>query len=138
MMLLVDTTVIIDVLVDEPQWADRSLARLRGLALAHELTINPVIYTGLSLAFSTLEALDRAMEQLALAKVEISRPALFLAGKAFLQYRRQGGTKANVLSDLFVGAHAAVLGCAVPTRDARRYRSYFPSVRLISPDSVGR
>ena len=132
-MLLVDTNVLVDMLEDDPQWADWSVGQLRAQSKIHRLAINPIIYAELSLTFSTAEALDQAIEDLDLAMVEIPRPALFLAGKAFIRYRRQGGTKTNVLGDFFIGAHAAVSGHAVLTRDTRRYASYFPSVVMVSP-----
>lgn len=132
-MLLVDTNVLADVLEDEPEWADWSIAQLRAQSKVHPLVINPVIYSELSLTFSTVEALDDTIAQLGLAVLELPRPALFLAGKAFVRYRRQGGKKCNVLADFFIGAHAAVLGCPLLTRDTRRYQSYFPSVKLITP-----
>jgi len=132
-MLLVDTNVLIDVLEDDPEWADWSIAQLRAQSKVHPLTINPIIYAELSLAFTKVEALDKAIENLGLTVSELPRPALFLAGKAFAQYRRQGGKANNVLADFFIGAHAAVLGCPLLTRDARRYQTYFPSVELITP-----
>lgn len=132
-MLLVDTNVLVDVLEDEPEWADWSIRQLRAQSKVHPLAINPVIYAELSLTFSTVEALDETVENLGLAVMELPRPALFLAGKAFMRYRRQGGKKNNVLADFFIGAHAAVLGCSVLTRDPRRYQTYFPSVRLVTP-----
>jgi predicted nucleic acid-binding protein len=135
-MLLVDTNVLVDVLENDPQWADWSVGQLRAQSKIHRLAINPIIYAELSLTFSTAEALDQAIEDLDLAMVEIPRPALFLAGKAFIRYRRQGGTKSNVLGDFFIGAHAAVAGHAVLTRDTRRYASYFPSVVMVSPQGT--
>lgn len=132
-MLLVDTNVLVDVLENDPTWADWSIAQLRAQSQVHELLINPVIYAELSLTFESPEALDDAMTSMALALAEMPRPALFLAGKAFIRYRREGGTRHNVLSDFFIGAHAAILGCPLLTRDARRYRSYFPTVELIAP-----
>ncbi len=132
-MLLVDTNVLVDVLEEDPQWADWSVGQLRAQSKIHRLAINPIIYAELSLTFSTAEALDQAIKDLDLAMIDIPRPALFLAGKAFIRYRRQGGTKTNVLGDFFIGAHAAVSGWAVLTRDTRRYASYFPSVVMVSP-----
>ena len=132
-MLLVDTNVLIDVLEDDPKWADWSIAQLRAQSRLHPLTINPIIYAELSLTFSRVEALDDTIENLGLKLVELPRPALFLAGKAFVQYRKQGGKSNNVLADFFIGAHAAVLGCPLLTRDARRYQTYFPKVKLITP-----
>lgn len=134
-MLLVDTNVLVDVLEDDPEWADWSIAQLRAQAKVHRLAINPVIYAELSLTFSTVEALDKAIDGLGLALIEIPRPALFLAGKAFVRYRRKGGSKSNVLADFFIGAHAAVSGYPLLTRDTRRYNSYFPGVKLLAPET---
>jgi hypothetical protein len=134
-MLLVDTNVLIDVLEDDPRWADWSISQLQGQSKVHQLAVNPIIYAELSLAFATVEALDRALADLGLALIELPRPALFLAGKAFLRYRRQGGEKSNVLPDFFIGAHAAVSGLLLLTRDTRRYAAYFPSVSVIAPSS---
>lgn len=131
--MLVDTNVLVDVLENDPDWVDWSVAQLRAQAQIHRLVINPVIYTELSLAFSTVEALDDALAALQIPVVDIPKPALFLAGKAFVQYRRRGGSKTNVLADFFIGAHAAVAGLPVLTRDVRRYAGYFPTVPLISP-----
>ena len=132
-MLIVDTNVLIDVLEDEPKWVDWSISQLRAQSKVHPLAINPIIYAELSLTFSTVEALDSTIESLGLAVMELPRPALFLAGKAFMLYRRRGGKKNNVLADFFIGAHAAVLGCPLLTRDAQRYQTYFPGVTLITP-----
>ena len=133
--MLIDTNVLVDVLENEPEWADWSVAQLQAQSLVHRLSINPIIYAELSLAFSTVEALDAALARMDLPVLEIPKAALFLAGKAFVQYRRQGGTKTNVLGDFFIGAHAAVSGLPVLTRDIRRYKNYFPSVKLVAPDT---
>jgi len=133
-MLLVDTNVLVDVLENDPEWADWSIGQLRAQSKIHRLVINPIIYSELSLTFSTIEALDQAIDNLGLALIEVPRPALFLAGKAFVRYRRQGGQKNNVLADFFVGAHAAVSRYLLLTRDTRRYTSYFSDVALIAPD----
>ena len=132
-MLLVDTNVLVDVLQNDPQWADWSIAQLRAQAQLHALVINPVIYAELSLSFTTFEALDRVVATMELTLHEVPRPALFLAGKAYLQYRRRGGAKAQVLPDFFIGAHAAVEGWPLLTRDASRFRTYFPSLEVIAP-----
>ena len=131
--MLVDTNVLVDVLEDDPEWADWSIGQLRTQSRVHRLVINPVIYAELSLTFSTVEALDEVLAGMQLPVVEMPRPALFLAGKAFAQYRRRGGTKGNVLADFFIGAHAAVAGWPILTRDGRRYQSYFPTVNLVMP-----
>ena len=132
-MLLVDTNVLVDVLENDPDWADWSIGQLRAQSQIHPLAINPVIYAELSLTFSTVEALDATLDKLGLAIMELPRPALFLAGKAFVRYRSAGGKKSNVLADFFIGAHAAVIGCPLLTRDTKRYQRYFPSVKLITP-----
>ena len=102
-MLLVDTNVLVDVVQDDPQWADWSIRQLRAQAMIHELAINAIVYAELSLSFSTIEALERTVATLQLAVRDIPRPALFLAGKAFVQYRRRGGIKAQVLPDFQIG-----------------------------------
>ena len=132
-MLLVDTNVLVDVLGNDQDWADWSIGQLRAQSKVHRLAINPIIYSELSLTFSTVEALDKTIEELDLVLIELPRPALFLAGKAFVRYRRQGGKKRNVLGDFFIGAHAAVSGHPVLTRDTRRYATYFQGVTLIAP-----
>lgn len=135
-MLLIDTNVIVDVLEDDPRWADWSVHQLRSQAQVHDLVINPIIYAELSLTFETVEALDRVIADMELVMQEVPRPALFLAGKAFARYRKGGGAKANVLSDFFIGAHAAVQRCGILTRDGRRYRNYFPTVLLVVPEGA--
>lgn len=132
-MLLVDTNVLVDVLEDDEEWAEWSLQQLRAQSQVHELAINPVIYAELSLTFESVEALEAILERMQLDVLEIPRPALFLAGKAFIQYRRRGGQRNNVLPDFFIGAHAAVERCGILTRDAARYRGYFPTVALLTP-----
>lgn len=131
--MLVDTNVLVDVLQDDPEWADWSVQQLRAQSQIHRLIINPIIYAELSVTFATMEALDNVLNQMELEIVDLSKPALFLAGQAFLKYRRGGGTKTNVLSDFFIGAHAAVMRVPVLTRDINRYRFYFPSLTLICP-----
>jgi len=132
-VVLVDTNVLIDVLQKDPTWAEWSVRQLRAQAQVHELLINPVIYAELSLAFESVHALDAAIERMDLSVEELPRAALFLAGRAFLEYRRKGRAKSMVLADFFIGAHAAVLGCGILTRDAARYRGYFPRVPLTTP-----
>lgn len=131
--MLVDTNVLVDVLENDPDWADWSITQLQAQSRVHRLFINAVIYSELSLTFATVEALDQAIHAMELKLLEIPRPALFLAGKAFVRYRRSGGVKNNVLGDFFIGAHAAVNGMPILTRDTRRYTTYFPSVMLIAP-----
>ena len=132
-MLLVDTNVLVDVLQDDPQWADWSIGQMRAQASIHQLVINPVIYAEISLSFSTLETLEEVMATLALELHQIPRPALFLAAKAFANYRRRGGGRLQVLPDFFIGAHAAVEGWPLLTRDASRFRTYFPTLQVVAP-----
>ena len=132
-MLLVDTNVLVDVLQDDPQWASWSIGQLRAQASIHQLAINPIIYAEMSLSFSSLEGLDSAVSTLALELREIPRPALFLAAKAYAQYRKRGGSKLQVLPDFFIGAHAAVESWPLLTRDASRFRTYFPTLEVVAP-----
>lgn len=135
-MLLVDTNVLIDVLEDDPHWAQWSIDQLRNQAKLHQLAINPIIYAELSLVFTEYEELDKTIATLGLTFLELPRTALFLAGRAFLQYERSKGTKHNVLSDFLIGAHAAAESMSLLTRDTKRYRTYFPSVSLIAPETA--
>ena len=133
-MILVDTNVLLDVLQNDPQWADWSQGQLESASLTDSLAINAVIYSELSLAFERIEELEAVLSEASLSVEPIPREALFLAGKAFLTYRRsRKGTKQGVLPDFYIGAHAAVGAIAILTRDVSRYRSYFPTVKLITP-----
>jgi len=134
-VLLVDTSVLLDVVTDDPAWADWSIGQLRAQSQVHELFVNPIIYAELSLAFEAVAPLDEALAGMGVAFEELPRPALFLAGRAFLRYRHGGGTRTSVLADFLIGAHAAVLGCGILTRDDRRYRHYFPRVAVIAPQA---
>jgi predicted nucleic acid-binding protein len=130
---LVDTNILSDVATDDPEWAAWSIRHLEAAALNGRLAINDVVYAELSVRFATLEAMEGFVDGANLLVVQPPRTALFLAGKAFQRYRRLGGAKTGVLPDFFIGAHAAVLGVPLLTRDSRRYRSYFPSLRLVAP-----
>ncbi len=132
--MLVDTNILVDVLENDPDWADWSISQMQAQSKVHRLVINPIIYAELSLTFSTVEALDQVLDGMKLRMLEVPKAALFLAGKAFVQYRRSGGIRSNVLGDFFIGAHAAVSGLPVLTRDTRRYKNYFPSVKLVAPE----
>lgn len=132
-MLLVDTNVLVDVLENDPNWAEWSVKQLRSQAQVHDLAINPVIYAELGAAFESIDELDAAIHDLGIGVEEIPRAALFLAGKAYLKYRRAGGGRSGVLSDFFIGAHAAVNRWTILTRDPARYRGYFPTVKLLTP-----
>ncbi len=131
--LLVDSNVILDILLDDPVWAEWSERTLSWYGATCDLLINPIVYTELSIGFKRIEELEEAIAIADFQMLEIPKEALFLAGKAFLQYRRNKGTKSSPLPDFFIGAHAAVLHVDLITRDAARYRAYFPTVNLISP-----
>ena len=132
-MILVDTNVLLDVFADDAEWSDWSQDRLDSASATDTLAINSVIYSELSIAFDRIEELEAVIKEASLTIEEIPREALFLAGKAFLRYRRSRGTKKSVLPDFYIGAHAAVMQWPLLTRDVTRYRSYFPTVSLIAP-----
>lgn len=134
-MLLVDTNVILDVIEEDARWADWSQAQLDAGSVRGPLAINAVVYAELSIAFRRIEELETMLQKGGFRMEPIPREALFLAGKAFLAYRRTtGARKTGVLPDFFIGAHAAVADIPLLTRDMRRYRTYFPRLELISPD----
>ena len=134
-MVLVDTNVLMDLFENDPSWATWSTAQLRAQSQVHRLVIDPVIYSELSAAFASPNELDIQLQRLDIEIFNPPRPALFLAGKAFVQYRRRGGPKTGVLPDFLIGAHAAIREWPILTRDTRRYRDYFPTVQLIAPEA---
>ena len=130
---LIDTNVLLDVITDDPRWAQWSIAQLDAAAVRGPLLINDVIYAELSTRFTTIEALNALLMEARLAVEPTPRAALFLAGKVFQRYRAAGGTRTGVVPDFFVGAHAAASGTTLLTRDVRRYRTYFPTLELVAP-----
>lgn len=132
-MILVDTNILLDVAESDPAWADWSQRQLEHLALTDTLTINPVIYAEFSIGYARIEEVEAVLAAVALPIAPMPREALFLAGKAFLQYRQRGGPRSGVLPDFLVGAHASVEGWRLLTREVARYRSYFPKLQLIAP-----
>lgn len=134
-MTLVDTNVLLDLVTDDPRWADWSVAQLEAASLAGPLLINDAIYAELAVRYGRIEELDTFIAEAGLELTPMPRAALFLSGKVFTRYRRAGGTRTGVLPDFFIGAHAAVADLPLLTRDVGRYRSYFPTVRLITPES---
>ena len=132
-MTLVDTNVLLDLVTDDPVWADWSIAELEAASLRGPLLINDVIYAELAVRYGRIEDLDAFIQRAGLEIAALPRAALFLAGKVFAQYRKSGGLRTGVLPDFFVGAHAAVSEWPVLTRDVGRYRTYFPSLTLITP-----
>lgn len=133
-MTLVDTNVLLDLVTDDPTWANWSIRQLDAAALRGPLAINGVVYAELSVRFDGIENLDLVLDEAGITLEDIPRAALFLAGKAFRRYRAAGGNRGGVLPDFFIGAHAAVTGMPLLTRDVQRYRTYFPSITLIAPD----
>jgi predicted nucleic acid-binding protein len=131
-VFLVDSNVLLDVVTDDPNWADWSQEHLDTASRIGDLVINPVIYAEVSLAYASVEDLDAGLATVGLELLEIPRSALFLAAAAFRLYRRRGGTRTSVLPDFFIGAHAAVEGMTLITRDRRR-RGWFPTVEVIAP-----
>lgn len=133
-MVLVDTNVLLDVVQDDPDWADWSQRQLEAARLRGPLAINAIVYAELSMAYAHIEDLEKVLELIGLREIAIPREALFLAGKVFLEYRRRKGSKTNVLPNFFIGAHAAIAGLPILTRDVRRYRTYFPTVEILAAD----
>jgi predicted nucleic acid-binding protein len=130
---LVDSNVILDVVTEDEQWFDWSATMLAQAAEKGTLVINPLVYAEVSLAFDRIEELDDAVPEDYYTRESLPWEAGFLAARAFLRYRRRGGARLHPLPDFYIGAHAAVAGHALLTRDPRRYRSYFPKVTLLAP-----
>lgn len=136
MAVLIDSNVLLDVMTEDAHWSTWSTEAIEQTANRSRLVINPIIYAEVSVRFTRIEDLDEAIPKLMFEREPLPYEAAFLAGKAFLAYRRRGGTKSLPLPDFFIGAHAAVTGYALLTRDAARYRTYFPRLTLIAPDSA--
>ncbi|MFN8152400.1 MAG: type II toxin-antitoxin system VapC family toxin [Solirubrobacterales bacterium] len=131
---LVDSNVLIDVISGDLTWEAWSAKQLARAAASGSIAINPVIYAEVSIGFARIESCESALGALAIERREVPWPAAFLAGKAYLDYRRRGGARSSPLPDFFIGAHAAVEGMQLLTRDPTRYQTYFPRVELIAPD----
>ena len=131
-----DTNVLLDVARNDAAWVDWSGARLNDCAAAGPLVINDVVYAEVSAGFEKVEDVDAFLDEAGFRVERTPRPALFLAARAHLRYRRRGGTRPGVLPDFFIGAHAAVRGVPLLTRDPRRYREYFPTLRVIAPEPL--
>ncbi|HVT25995.1 MAG TPA: type II toxin-antitoxin system VapC family toxin [Rhizomicrobium sp.] len=132
--ILVDANVLLDIMTEDAQWYAWSADALARAADRHRLVINPIIYAEVSVRYSRIEDLEAALPRTMFEREALPYEAAFLAGKSFVTYRRKGGTKRSPLPDFFIGAHAAVAGYSLMTRDATRYRSYFPKLSLIAPD----
>jgi hypothetical protein len=132
--VVVDSNVILDAIFESPPWSAWSTERLAELSRRTRLVINAIIFAEVSISFPLIEDAEAAMAVAYLEREDISYDAAFLAGKAFLSYRRRGGERRSPLPDFFIGAHAAVAGYALLTRDASRYRTYFPRLTIIAPN----
>lgn len=133
MPTLVDSNVLLDVVTEDREWLPWSSSMLEREAERGRLVINPLVYAEVSLAFERIEDLEAALPSDYVAREALPWAAAFLAARAFLRYRRHGGPRPHPLPDFYIGAHAAVAGYTLLTRDARRYRTYFPKLRLIAP-----
>ncbi len=131
--VLVDSNVILDVVTEDPQWSEWSSSMLARCAETGILVINPIIYAEVSVGFQRIEDLDDVLPADSFRRDPLPWEAAFLAGKCFLSYRRRGGLRRSPLPDFYIGAHAAVAGLSLLTRDPRRYRTYFSNLHLLSP-----
>jgi predicted nucleic acid-binding protein len=131
---LVDANVLLELVTNDPKWSEWSLARLEEAALSGPVLINNVIYAETSIRYDRIEDLDSMLAETMIDIAPMPRAALFLAGKVFQQYRTAGGVRTGVLPDFFIGAHAAIEGLQLLTRDARRYKTYFPKLLLTAPN----
>jgi len=134
--VLVDSNIILDVFLDDPKWADWSESKLEEYEHYATLYINSIVYCEISASFNLIEDLESAISRAGFQMLEIPKEALFLAGKAFLKYKKGKGTKRSPLPDFYIGAQAAVFKMDLITRDVSRYRTYFPTVKLISPKAL--
>ena len=132
--VLVDANVLLDIMTQDERWSDWSANALAQAGDRYRLVVNPIIYAEVSIRYSRIEDLDEALPKGMFDREPLPYEAAFLAGKAFLAYRQRGGVKGSPLPDFFIGAHAAVAGYSLLTRDAARYRTYFPKLPVIAPD----
>jgi hypothetical protein len=132
--ILVDSNVLLDLMTEDARWFAWSAGAIEQAADNFRLVINPVIYAEVSVRYSRIEDVDKALSKTLFDREAFPYEAAFLAGKAFVAYRRRGGTKLSPLPDFFIGAHAAVAGYQLITRAAVRYRTYFPKLSLITPE----
>ena len=136
--VLVDTNVLVDVATSDPSWGAWSADALARLQREGPLVINPIVYGELAVGYATVEALDASLPIDLYRREDVPYPAAFLAGRCFADYLRRGGPRRSPLPDFYIGAHAAVAGYRLLTRDPRRYRTYFPTLQLITPDASPR
>ena len=133
--VFIDSCVLLDLFTDDPNWAEWSEKILETYSQTNTLFINSIVYTEISIGFKRIEEVENAITALSIRVLEIPREALFLTGKVFLTYKKNKGTKTSPLPDFFIGAHAAVSKFELITRDASKYETYFPQVKLIHPES---
>ncbi len=132
--MLVDTNVLLDLVTDDPIWGEWSQLQLRAAAATDVLAINEAVFAELSVRYAVIEQVETILARVRVTFLPTPQPALFLAGKAFQRYRAAGGIRTGVLPDFFLGAHAQVTDSVLLTRDLSRYRTYFPTIELISPE----
>lgn len=133
-MTLIDTNILIDIATRDPVWANWSLSQLENASIAGPVLINDIVYAEFSIRYDHIGQLDAFLAAAGIQLVPMSTAALFLAGKTFLRYKKAGGSRVSVMPDFFIGAHAAVEGMPLLTRDTGRYRTYFPTLDLIAPN----
>ncbi len=132
--ILVDSNIILDIVTEDPNWFDWSANKLTEYAEKTKLNINPIIYAEVSIGFQKIEELEAILPIKFFHRLDLPWESAFLAGKCFVKYRQQGGTKKSPLPDFYIGAHAAIMDMMLLTRDVNRYRTYFPSLELIVPE----
>jgi hypothetical protein len=131
--IFVDSNILLDIFTADPQWLSWSQSALADALLKGPVVINQLVYAEVSIAYKNLTELDGILSRLKIQRLDLPWEAAHLAGQAFVKYRRKGGAKTSPLPDFYIGAHAQVEGLTLLTRDVRRYRSYFPKVKLIAP-----
>ena len=132
--VLIDSNILLDLMTEDPRWFSWSAKALANAAETLRLVINPIIYAEVSIRYSQIEDLNAALPKAMIDREPVPYEAAFLAGKAFRVYRRRGGMKRSTFPDFFIGAHASIAGYSLLTRDATRYRTYFPKLALIAPN----
>lgn len=135
MEIMVDSNIILDITTEDPKWFQWSSEILMEYAGSNVLVVNPIIYAEVSVGFNRIEEVEEVLPVSHFRRVQLPWEAAFLAGKCYLEYKRKGGKKRSPLPDFCIGAHAAIRGMALMTRDASRYRTYFPKLQLITPDT---
>lgn len=131
--VLVDSNVLLDIFTQDPVWEEWSSSAVRRLVESRSLVVNPIVYAEISVRFSAVEELEERLPAAVFKREALPWDAAFLAGRSFLEYRRRGGLGRAPLPDFYIGAHAAVRGYSLVTRDAARYRTYFPTLEIIAP-----